>query len=122
MPDIYLVGEDRALLTTRAAVLRRTGRRVDFSDGTGVKTALAERRIGVVVLCHSLKGREALELAEQIRQIQPTTKVVLLDFDGAWGKEYEALPVDAVLSTAPEMLIEKINALLAEDNCGARSL
>ena len=78
---ILSVGNDSALLESRAALLRYTGAIVDSADVPTARSAALLREYDLLILCQSVPLRDAAELHEICRFRAPHTKTLLLGAD-----------------------------------------
>jgi hypothetical protein len=112
MHTILLVGADDVLLTTRAAILSRTGSAVICSNAATALAIQAEQKCELVVLCHSLAPEVCSSLTESIRKCWPATRILLVVSNREWGFAEARAAVDGTSSPEPERLIGQTAELL----------
>jgi DNA-binding NarL/FixJ family response regulator len=105
MSTVLLVGEDRLLLDTRAAVIRTIGVETLCCHAASALEVLADTQCEVVILCHSLPERLAAVLAEVIHKRWPRTRVLAVSSARMWEQFDARGAVDAVSSADPERLV-----------------
>jgi DNA-binding response OmpR family regulator len=114
MPKILLAGDDIRLLGTRAAVLAKTGADVISCIGSQTVRVVKSERPDIVVLCHSLLGCEADEIAEEIRRCCKSTKILMVRSELEPDLALENAKFDATCLSRPERLIALVSELLGE--------
>jgi DNA-binding NtrC family response regulator len=112
---ILLVGDDFALLASRAAVLARTGANVTCCNSREFTQDLGRDGFGLVVVCHSLHGDTGCRIIKESNRRWPKARVIkVLGMDG------KSVPcechVDAVTDPEPKKLLEHVSGLLNYDS------
>jgi CheY-like chemotaxis protein len=120
MRTILLVGQDSRLLSTRAAVLKKTGAEV-FCCGTSEALKFVELEpVDLIVLCHSLFEADAERVVERAQRRSPKPKVMFVVSDVDQEKQYGDTRSDAKILPDPKGLIERAVELLQEWPDGPR--
>jgi DNA-binding response OmpR family regulator len=114
MPKILLAGDDIRLLGTRAAVLAKTGADVIFCVGSQTVVIVKSERPDIVVLCHSLLGDAADDIADEIRECCKTTKILMVRSELEPDLALRDEKFDASCLSRPERLIALVSELLGE--------
>jgi DNA-binding NtrC family response regulator len=117
MPKILLVGNDFRLLTTRAAVLAHTKASVVCCNAVEVPKilqGLQGESFGLVILCHSLTGKQTTGIIELIHQKQPGTKILMVMSDLSLDRPPKEAALDAVISADPGGLVRRTSELLLQ--------
>jgi len=109
---ILSVGEDFDLLKTRAEVLRRTGANVLCSTGATALKFIAEWEFDLIVLCHSVRQRDALPITEAAHAHGSKTLVLSLVSDTSQEQQYAGVNYDAKAFVEPDCLIRSVSELL----------
>lgn len=79
MFEILVVDDEAGICWAMDSALRDAGFRVTpVSGGDGAIREVAERRFDAAIVDIRLPGRSGLELAQQIRELDPRLKVVLI--------------------------------------------
>jgi DNA-binding response OmpR family regulator len=112
MQTILLVGLDPSLLSSRAAVLNRTGCRTVAADVQDAVALLEQQGAEVVVLCHTLPGLTALGLTRLVHERWPSTRVLQVLPHGEENLSGYATSADAVSYSRPEYLMKITTELL----------
>lgn len=115
MVTILSVGEDFDLLKTRAEVLRRTGANVLCSPGATALKYIAEWEFDLIVLCHSVRQRDALPITEAAHAHGSKTLVLSLVSDTSetsQEQQYAGVNCDAKAFVEPDCLIRSVSELL----------
>jgi len=110
MPDILVVGEDHALLKTRAAVLGLTGATVRSCPSPELPEKLAHP-VDLVVLCHTLAGHKADDAAELIRRFMPRAHILFVN-NYSGRTVYKSRNFDDTCSSEPGKLLVAARTLL----------
>lgn len=121
MPAILLIGADQNLLSTRAALLRKTGCHTVCATASSALTLQAEYGCEVVVLCHTLPDAVGLALLRLLRERWPSTRVLQLLPHRDWGTRSAAALADAVCYAEPARLIFRTNELLSSSTLSHNS-
>ena len=101
------------LLFTRKKILEQEFSVDTCTDASGLDPILADRRVDIAVLCHSVPDAECQEVLRRLRQHSPRVKVLVL---------YEALPEmctegsDKKMESlaGPSTLVDDVHALMEE--------
>jgi hypothetical protein len=113
MERILLVGEDFALLATRAAVLAKTASNITCCNPSEFFEQLPRDEFALVVLCHSLSDDLLVSIAAEIHRRWPQARIVYLSKNMA-----QPLPVErdvTALATAdPRKLADTVAVLLGK--------
>jgi DNA-binding response OmpR family regulator len=116
MLSILAVGRDERLLNTRAAVLRLSQADVVQAFPEKALELLQTLRFDLVVLCHSVSGAEAVEVADlarlrtqgiQVLQVIPGDSPVVPVAD-RWA--------DDIVDSRPGRLVDKVKDLLVSSS------
>jgi DNA-binding response OmpR family regulator len=114
MQNILLAGQDLRLLSTRAAVLKKTGATVMCCKGSDALRFVESETLDLVVLCHSVDEEEAEFIAEKVRRNPHRPRVLLMISDLNQEKLYRVEKFDGTSLTDPEDLIAHATELLQE--------
>lgn len=104
--DILYIGEYQQLVATRAELLRNCG--YDVVEANNLDRAVEEltsQKFSTTVLCQSLSPNHCLRLAEIIKDIAPSTVVVVL------GHEVEQADVNLETPLDPQAFLNSIGAI-----------
>jgi DNA-binding response OmpR family regulator len=116
MSEILLVGNDFRLLTTRAAVLAQTKAKVVCCNALEVMQVLQDKSFDLVILCHSLTGKQTSEITAIVRQKMPRTKILMIIFDTSEGGPPKGVALDAVISADPRGLVRRTSEILRQQS------
>ena len=111
MLAILVVGEDAALLSTRAAVLRGAGAEVVCTDAEHAEEMLKSVRFDLVAICHTLHEKDGRRVLAAARR-SSGTKVLLVDAVSERNWSYLGSDCDARVDANPEGLVRKAIELL----------
>lgn len=114
LPKILLAGQDVRLLSTRAAVLAKTGADVISCLGSQTVRMVKSERPDLVVLCHSLLGGDADGIADEIRTCCKTTKILMVLSELEPDLALQDARFDGSCLSRPERLIARVSELLGE--------
>ncbi|WP_213806854.1 hypothetical protein [Granulicella sp. dw_53] len=117
MLSILAIGRDERLLDTRSAVLRRTKAEVTQAKPEAGVRLLQTTRFDLVILCHSLSLEESIEIAEAAHRRPEGVHVLQVITGALWGQNYEGVPVDGLIESDPERLVEKVVVLSKRMDC-----
>lgn len=117
MSTVLLVGEDQALLETRAAVLRTTGADTFCSSSATALSIQARCECDLIVLCHSLSSQSCSAIAAATHARWPQTRI--LQIASARFGDHNLMSVDAVAPADPELLVDRIKELLPHRDTAA---
>jgi DNA-binding response OmpR family regulator len=112
MLRILLAGSDSRLLSTRAAVLSKTGSAVTYHNVRETLDILDRETFDLVVLCHSLLEADVAVIVDKVHQKIPGTKILMVTSS---LDQYEIRPnskVDATCVPEPEHLVARAKELL----------
>jgi CheY-like chemotaxis protein len=104
--DILYIGEYQQLVATRAELLRSYG--YDVVEASNLDRAVEEltsQEFSATVLCQSLSANHCLRLAEIIKDIAPSTVVVVL------GHVVEEADVNLDTPLDPQAFLNSIGAI-----------
>jgi DNA-binding response OmpR family regulator len=118
MRKILAISKDERLLASRAAVLRRTNAEVVAADASEARNILKTRQFDLVVLCHSLTPAETLEIASLAHQQTIAIPILKVVSNTEFASEWTFLAPDAVASSDPRVLIDKVAELLNVSRSG----
>lgn len=106
---ILLVGDDQALLLTRASLVKaRWGAEITLTkDALDV---LRVKAFDVVVLCHSLEEDERVFLVDQMKQNFPGTLILALERSQGAAADLD-VHATAVSTEGPQEMFKAIEAL-----------
>jgi DNA-binding response OmpR family regulator len=119
MRTILTISQDEMLLSTRAAVLRKTNAEVVAATASEAKKILRSRRFDLVVLCHSLSTEETLEIAALAHRQTLAVRVLTVVPNADPVSEWSILASDSTASCDPRMLVEKVAGLLRVSPSGS---
>jgi hypothetical protein len=119
MQNILLAGQDLRLLSTRAAVLKKTGATVMCCKGSDALRFVESETLDLVVLCHSVDEEEAEFIAEKVRRNPHRPRVLLMISDLNQEKSYRAEKFDGTCLADPADLIAHATELLQESLNGS---
>jgi DNA-binding response OmpR family regulator len=109
---ILLAGSDCRLLSTRAAVLAKTGGDVVHLNATETINILDREAFDLVVLCHSLQREDVAVIVDKVHQKIPVAKILMVT---SALDEYELYPntkIDATSIPEPGHLVALAKELL----------
>jgi DNA-binding response OmpR family regulator len=114
MQNILLVGQDSRLLSTRAAVLKKTGANVICCNASEALKLVRLESLDLVVLCHSLVKEEAERIAEEAHRSpwRPKVLLVILTSDQSREIPHRDAKIDATSLPDPTALIAHATELL----------
>lgn len=112
MLTILAISEDFQLLKTRAEVLRETGANIVCSTGAAALKFIAEWEFSLIVLCHSVSYRDAVQITEAAHGHGSKTMVLLLVSDAVREQPYDRIGFDAKSTGEPACLIRSATELL----------
>ena len=118
MRTILTISQDKLLLATRAAVLRRTNAAVVAATATEAKKILQSRKFDLVVLCHSLSPEEMLEIAFLAHQQTIAVPVLNVIANVDPVSKWKFIAPASVVSCDPRMLVEKVAGILSVSPSG----
>ena len=110
MLGILLLGEDLRLLATRAAVLRRVDAEVDLCRPQDCSARMNARRYDLLVLCHTLRERDAEAITQQAQQRWPNVQILQIVRE-RWMETAQRRGVALVSTPEPRRLVERTRAL-----------
>ncbi|GAC1651127.1 MAG: hypothetical protein NVS9B15_11150 [Acidobacteriaceae bacterium] len=114
MTCILLVCDDEVLLSTRAALLRRTGAEVLPCKSHDALELQQRRTCGLVVLCHSVPEPMFACLAETIHNRWPATIRLYVVPQCDRRLADRDTPVDDTVSSDPCKLLARVTELLGK--------
>jgi hypothetical protein len=107
---ILAVGQDEALLVSRAAVLCKTTAEVMRAGPDGALGLLRQKRFDAIVLCHTLSIQESIDLANAAHG--RGTLVVQVLPGSSSNQGYESIPADVLADADPERLVSQVAEVL----------
>jgi hypothetical protein len=110
MLAILLLGEDLRLLATRAAVLRRVDAEVDLGCQQEFSARMMARRYDLLVLCHTLRERDAEAITLQAQQGWPNVQILQIVRE-RWMEKAQRRGVALISTPEPRRLVERTRAL-----------
>jgi DNA-binding response OmpR family regulator len=110
--NILLVGQDHRLLTTRAAVLKKTGAEVASCSTSEAQGFVESQSFELVVLCHSVLAGEAEMIADSAHKHSDKTRVLMVISSLSLENLGDVAKFDAVTSPDPGRLIARTTELL----------
>src|SRR5271163_2692764 len=110
MLAILLLGEDLRLLATRAAVLCRLDADVDLGRPKEFSTRMAERPYDLLVLCHTLRDKDAEAINLLARQQWPEVQILQI-VQERWMERPVRQGVTALSTAEPRRLVERTREL-----------
>jgi hypothetical protein len=110
MLAILLVGEDLRLLATRAAVLRRVDAEVDLGRPEELSARMAERQYDLLVLCHTLREKDAEAITQLASQRWPATRILQIVRE-RWMEKPLRMGIAALSTPEPRRLVERTREL-----------
>jgi CheY-like chemotaxis protein len=116
MSEILLVGNDFRLLTTRAAVLSQIKASVVCCNALEAVQVLQYKNFDLVILCHSLTGKQISEITVIVRQKMPRTKILMIIFDTSQDCPPKGVAIDAVISADPGGLVRRTSEILLQQS------
>jgi DNA-binding NtrC family response regulator len=109
---ILAIGEDFALLATRAAVLARTDASVTCCNSAEFATQLDRERFDLVILCYSLADSVRQAISADVHHRWPQARLLLVTAE-PFPVSFSTSDVDAVTaSMQPAQLIRAATSLL----------
>jgi hypothetical protein len=111
MLAILLIGEDLRLLATRAAVLRRLDAEVDLGRPEEFTAHMTTRRYDLLVLCHTIPGKDAETIMTLAQQSWPHTRILQIVRE-RWMETPAWHGMVAQSTPEPKWLVERARALL----------
>jgi len=112
MRRILLAGSDSRLLSTRAAVLLKTGAAVIHCDTQGTLDILDRETFDLVVLCHSLLEADVTVIVEKIHRKIPDAKILMVISSVDQYEMHPDCKVDATSVPEPGHLVAQAKKLL----------
>lgn len=112
MSKILLAGNDLRLLSTRAPILAKTKASVVSCNAMEAMTILETEIFDLVVLCHSLTEKQAVEITEVVHRRLPKTRVLMIVSDISQERSDGQLAFDETSSPYPDDLIRRTSELL----------
>ncbi|WP_158945029.1 hypothetical protein [Granulicella sp. S190] len=112
MSKVLVAGDDIRLLSTRVAVLTKTGADVISCTGSETIEEVKRWRPDLVVLCHSLLQVEAGTIADEIRSCYKATKILMVLPNASYEDPLQDTRFDDTCLSNPERLIASVNELL----------
>jgi response regulator RpfG family c-di-GMP phosphodiesterase len=112
MQNILLVGHDSRLLSTRAAVLKKTKANVICCSASEALKLLESVPLDLIVLCHSLREEEAEIIAEMAHRCPQGPRVLLMILVAIQERPYRDANYDATSLPDPASLIARATELL----------
>jgi DNA-binding response OmpR family regulator len=109
---ILLAGHDPRLLTTRAALLKKTGAEIVYCNSSEALRILESERLDLVVLCHSLGADEAERIADRAHKRSGKTRVLMVTSDLSEERLGDEAKFDAMTLPDPTRLITRATELL----------
>jgi hypothetical protein len=110
MLAILLIGEDLRLLATRAAVLRRVDADVDLGPPEEFSTRMAARRYDLLVLCHTLREKDAETITLLAQQRWPEVQILQIVRE-RWMEKPLRRGIAALSTPEPRRLVERTREL-----------
>jgi hypothetical protein len=110
MLAILLVGEDLQLLATRAAVLRKVDAEVELGRPEELKALMSERHYDLLVLCHTLREKDANTITQLARQRWPGTQILQIVRE-RWMEKPQRMGIAALSTPEPRRLVERTREL-----------
>jgi CheY-like chemotaxis protein len=114
MSKILLAGNDFRLLTTRAAVLAKTGAATVCCSVAEALKVLEAEKFDLIVLCHSMSDNDSGRIIELACKCQPDTRILLVVADAGAGRSYKNAALDSTNSFEPEHLLRRTIQLLQQ--------
>lgn len=118
MHKILAISDDESLLTTRAAVLRKTNAQVTTATARQAKKILKSRKFDLVVLCQSLDVDETIEIASLAHHQTIAVPVLCVVANAVPISEWRFIAPDSVASSDPRILVERVAELLRVSQLG----
>lgn len=112
MLAILLIGEDLRLLATRAAVLRRVDADVDQGRPEELTALMSERHYDLLVLCHTLRAKDAEAITQLAHQMWPGTRILQIVRE-RWMEKPLRMGVAALSTPEPRRLVERTRQLFS---------
>ena len=102
--DILLVDDDETVLETHGALLTAVGHRVTMAhDGATGLAILGTRKIDLVITDLSMEGMSGLEVAHEVKRLDPAMPVILLSGWAMQSDDERLSGVDQVLAKPCDM-------------------
>jgi hypothetical protein len=120
MEKILLVGDDIALLTSRAAVLASKKLEVVFCAARELATHSEGETFDLIVLCHSLSEDARGASVRTGRKRWPGVRVLQV-LKHAYQTSSVESDADAVTTADPGLLVENVMKLLGESHGSSKS-
>jgi ribosomal silencing factor RsfS len=109
---ILLAGSDCRLLSTRAAVLAKTGGDVVHLNTTETMKILDREAFDLVVLCHSLQREDVAVIVDKVHQKIPGAKILMVTSALDGFELYPNTKIDATSIPEPGHLVALAKELL----------
>ena len=113
-PSVLLVGEDRHLLNTRAALLGRLGTEVNCVTGAEALQRIAAQNLhfDLVVLCHSVKQSHAAAISGAVHKRKLPTFVLQVKERFGTDEDRAQICCDALVDAHPASLTDCVRDIL----------
>jgi DNA-binding response OmpR family regulator len=112
MVTILAIGQDPGLLSSRAAVLRKSKADVITADLVDAVAALKNQRFDLVVLCHTLSTEEMMDLGRAAHRLQNGVRVLQVVSDTEPYQQDYSVDADDVSPSNPARLVDKVIDML----------
>jgi CheY-like chemotaxis protein len=113
MLRILLAGSDSRLLSTRAAVLSKTGATVVYANPTEALEILeGNEPFDLVVLCHTLDDRDAVAIVDKAHQKIPGVKILMVTSELDGSRVHLDYKIDATTMPEPAHLVALAKEML----------
>ncbi len=112
MTTILAVGQDAGLLSSRAAVLRRSRAEVITTNFRDAVKTLTDQRFDLVILCHTLSSEEMIEVGRTAHRLQSGVRVLRLVSDTLPSQQDSVVDIDDVSRSNPAILVDRVVRLL----------
>jgi DNA-binding response OmpR family regulator len=110
MLAILLIGVDLRLLATRAAVLSKVDAEVDLGRPEELTARMSERHYDLLVLCHTLREKDAEAITQLARQRWPETRILQIVRE-RWMEKPLRMGIAALSTPEPRRLVERTREL-----------
>lgn len=120
MVSILSVGRDCGLLSSRAAVLRRSNADVVTASYRNAIQILKGQKFDLVVLCHTLSMEEMIEVAQAAHELQKGAPVLQVVSDMRPYGQTGSVVADGVAHSDPASLVDKVVEMLHVTNVSGK--
>jgi CheY-like chemotaxis protein len=117
--QILAVDDEAAIRLTLDALLKRCGYLVVLAaNGEEALAQIQRHAVDVVLLDLLMPGMDGLEVARQMRSLQPAAAIFMLTGSSAWADAAQEGYEYMLKTTSPQAVLARIAAVLAKQAAG----